>query len=350
MDSQKMKASVLVDTNVVETQLVDVPRPDEDEILVRIGACGVCTTDYHIYRGEFVAEKPLIQGHESAGTVAKVGSEVEGYKPGDRVAINPGIPCGHCRYCKRGRLNLCENYVSTGGAADEIDDGSFAEYVTAPQSRIEPIGDLPFTKAAFAEPLACVIHGLDRTNIEGSDTAVVLGTGPIGLKLAQALKYRGAGTVVAVEPIDDRRELAAELGADRTVDPTEYDIVEWVSDELDKVNVAIEAIGKPATIEQAFEVTSPGGTTLVFGVPPLNETISLSPFRLYYDEIDIHGSYAKTPRSFEQAVSMLRNDQIDIEPLITDVLNLDEVGDAYQHMRHSDGVKWMVVPEVNDNE
>lgn len=345
-----MKSSVLVDTEEIDEQIVDTPVPDDDEVRIEVGACGVCMTDYHIYHGAFDAETPLIQGHESAGTIVEVGSAVDEYEPGDRVAINPGIPCGHCRYCKRGRLNLCENYVSTGGAADEIRDGAFAEYTIAPQSRIEPIGDLAFEKAAFAEPLACINHGLDRAGVESSDTAVVLGTGPIGLKLVQALKHRGADTVVAVEPIDERRQLASELGADLSIDPTENDIVTSLEAAVGEVDIAIEAIGKSETIEQAFEITSPGGTALVFGVPSQNGTIELPSFAIYYDEIDIHGSYAKTPRSFEQAVSMLQANQIEVEPIVSDTIGLTDLEDAYRRMGESRGLKQMVVPGVNADE
>lgn len=197
-----------------------------------MGATGVCMTDYHIYHGAFAVEPPVVLGHESAGTVAAVGEDVREFSVGERVAMNPVVPCNGCSACKRGATHLCAHNASIGGAGETVVDGAFAEYVRVPATNVEPVGDLPFRQAALAEPLACCVHGADRSGIEQGDSVAVVGAGPIGLLLLQTLRNRGAAPIAVAELDDDRRALAADLGADVTIDPTERDTVEAVREEV----------------------------------------------------------------------------------------------------------------------
>lgn len=339
-----MKSAVLTDQREVTVAERERPTPDHDDVIVKVGACGVCMTDYHLYHGTFPAEFPVVPGHESAGEVVATGDNVTSVQTGDRVAIFPGIPCGECDFCGEGRQNLCQDMVSMGGAGDEILDGAFAEYIRAPAQSVKDIGDLSYSRAAFAEPFACCIHGVDLADVESGDTVVIVGAGPIGLLLLQTFRASGAGTIIVSELVEQRRELAADLGADHVVDPTAQPLTDHVDELVNRVDIAVEAVGLPATIEDAHSITSPGGTTLIFGVPPQDETIELDPFDIYYHELEIVGTYALTQNTFSRAVKLLQGDRIETEALITDEFDLDGVQTAFDQMENNEGLKKMIYP------
>lgn len=339
-----MKSAILTDVNAVEIDERQRPEPNGDELLVEVNACGVCTTDVHMYSGSLTVDYPMTPGHESAGEVVAVGDDVSDFEAGDRVAINPSIPCHECRACKAGRENLCEDLTSLGGAATHIIEGAFAEYVTVPAGNVEEIGDLDYRTAAFAEPLGCCVNGIDQIDLTSGETVVVVGAGAIGLLLTQLLRVSGAGTVVVSEPEPERREMALEVGADHVVDPTEVDPMKTIPELVGPVDVAIEAVGRPATIEQAHELTGPGGRTLIFGVPPEDAVVEIPPFDVFYEEREIVGTYSLTPDSFARAVSLLRNGRIDTDTLVTDEFSLDGLERAFEQMEARDGLKKIIYP------
>lgn len=339
-----MDAAVLTDVGEMEVQSRDRPVPEAGDVLVRVAACGVCMTDYHVYQGALSANTPVVLGHESSGEVVAVGEDVTDLLAGDRVSINPVLPCNACSACKRGETHLCENNTAVGGAGEEIIDGAFAEYVRIPASNVERIGDVPFEHAALAEPLACCVHGADRANVTQGDSVAIIGAGPIGLMLLQTFRNRGVAPIAVSEIDDDRRKLAAEFGADLVVDPTEADPVETIREEIGPVEASVEVVGKVATIEQAHSITAHGGTTLIFGVPDQDATIEVSPFDIYFNEIDIHGTYALTRESFERAVTLLQTGRIDARSLITERLGLEDIPDAFDRMERAEGLKKLIVP------
>lgn len=339
-----MRAGVLTAVESFEVRDRDRPAPAADEVLVRVEACGVCTTDFHMYDGGLSVDLPIVPGHESAGDVVEAGDAVDRVAVGDRVAVNPTVSCNECRHCVAGRENLCTDLTSLGGAATHVEDGSFAEYVAVPAGNVEPVGDLAASTAAFAEPLGCCVHGIDRVDVESGEAAAVVGAGPIGLLLVRLLHLRGASPIVVSEPIDQRRERALAMGADYAVDPTETDPVAWTDEHVGAVDLAVEVVGATATIEQARELTDVGGRTLVFGVPPEDATLGVSPFELFFEERALLGTFALTPDSFRRAVSLLQNDRVDVDGLITHEVGLDGVTDAFGRMERNDGLKQMVYP------
>ncbi|MCJ0621154.1 galactitol-1-phosphate 5-dehydrogenase [Haloarcula hispanica] len=340
-----MRASTLTDVGEITVEERDRPDPADDEVLVQVGACSVCMTDYHMYHCTFAAETPLVLGHEGAGTVAEVGADVEGIAVGDRVAINPTVPCNACSYCKKGETHLCENNTSIGGAGDTILDGAFAEYVRVPAINVEDIGEMSFERAALAEPLACCVHGVEQTDIKPGDSVGIIGAGPIGLLLLQAFRNAGAAPIVVSELDDERRELAADLGADAVVDPNEEDPEEAICAAAGgPVDVGAEAIGLVPTIKQANAVTASGGSTLIFGVPDQEATMEISPFDVFFDEVDYRGSFSLTTEDFERAITLLRHERIDAETLITERIGLDDLPTAFERMGNAEGLKKVVVP------
>lgn len=339
-----MRAATLTEVGELAVGERDQPTIGAESVLVEVAACGVCMTDFHMYHGSFAVETPLVLGHESAGTVAEVGADVTRFSPGDRVAMNPIVPCHECSACKRGETNLCENNTTIGGAGETIVDGAFAEYVSVPASNLEDVGDLPFSHAALAEPLGCCIRGADRSGVQQGDSAALIGAGPIGLMLLQTLHNRGASPIVVSEIDPDRRELAAELGADVVIDPTEVDPVAAIREEVGPVDAGIEVVGKTTTIEQAHAVTAKGGNTLIFGVPDQDATMEVNPFDIYFEEIDLRGTFALTQETFERAVTLLRNERIDAGALITEEIELDDIELAFDRMADADGLKKIVRP------
>jgi NADPH2:quinone reductase len=339
-----MKSAVLTGEREVQVMDRERPIPGDDDVIVKVGACGVCMTDYHLYHGTFPADFPVVPGHESAGEVVATGDGVRNYQEGDRVAIYPGIPCNECEFCKEGKQNLCQDTVSMGGAGDEIIDGAFAEYLRAPAYCLKDIGELSYSQAAFAEPLACCINGVDQAGVESGDTVVIVGAGPIGLLLLQSFRASGAGPIIVSELVEHRREMAAELGADHVVDPSEQALAEQVDELVDRVDIAVEAVGLPATIEEAHSITSPGGTTLVFGVPPQNETIELDPFEIYYHEFEVVGAFALTQNTFSRAMTLLQGDRVETAPLVTDEYDLDGLQTAFDQMEDKQGLKKVIYP------
>lgn len=339
-----MRAAVLTDTKTVDTEKRERPEPGVREVLVEVGACGVCKTDYHIFHGTFPVNHPRVLGHEVAGKVAEVGEDVERVVEGDKVAVNPTIPCNQCPACKAGQENLCESITSIGGAGDRVVDGAFAEYVRVPAGNVEPIGDMSVQRAALAEPLGCCVHGVDQSSLTHGDAVVLIGAGPIGLLLLQSFRDAGAGEILVSEPIADRRALATDLGADYTVDPTETDLAETVDDRIGTVDIAVEVVGTPPTIREALTLPDPGGQTLLFGVPPQNSTVEISPFEYYYNEVELAGTYSLRPHDFGVAVEMLRQGHVETDQLITERLGLGELTTAFDRMDRSEGMKKLVMP------
>jgi 2-desacetyl-2-hydroxyethyl bacteriochlorophyllide A dehydrogenase len=314
---------------------VPVPVPGDHQVLIRVECCGVCGTDLHILAGEFPPTPyPITPGHEFAGTVASVGpSGPSGLSAGDRVAVDPSLYCGHCRKCRAGRDNLCENWAAIGDTVS----GAFAEYVVVPASNVYRLpGHLDAQLGAMAEPLACAVHGLRRLGPVFGQSAVVVGAGTMGLLLTQLLVRAGAGPVAVLDRVPDRLAVARKLGAAETA--TDAGLLGGA-----RFEIAVDATGVPEAIEMAIDLLDRGGRMLVFGVSPAEATIRVSPFRVYNDELTITGSMAIL-RSFAEAVDLLASGAVDPRPLLREPLPLDRFGEAVDKVRAGEGIKWHISP------
>jgi 2-desacetyl-2-hydroxyethyl bacteriochlorophyllide A dehydrogenase len=311
------------------------PTPGEGQIVVKVDACGICGTDIHIMDGEFPPTPyPITPGHEFAGTVAAVGPDVLIDLPlGAPVAVDPSLYCGYCRRCRTGRDNLCENWAAIGDTVT----GAFAEYVAVPAVNAHRLPDgVDGQLGAMVEPLACAVHGLRRLGPLLRDSVVLTGAGTMGLLLLQLLVHAGAGQVTVVDRVPDRLAVARKLGAARTVSSL---------DELDgeRFEIAVDATGVPAVVDGIAGLLARGGRLLVFGVSPAEASISLSPFRVYNDEITVTGSMAIL-RSFAPAVELIGSGTIDPRPLLSEPLPLDGFGEALHRVRTGQGIKWHIKP------
>ena len=310
----------------------EVPEIGPGEVLIQVMASGICGTDLHIYRGEYLGDYPVIPGHEFSGVITTAGSQVTRFKLGDRVAVEPNIACDNCIHCLNNRQNFCLNWEAIGVTLP----GGMEQYVTAPEKAVFSIGDLPFEQAAFMEPLSCVVHGVERAAIDLGDRVAVLGAGPIGDLILQMARLQGAAHVTILENNPGRAELARQLGADQVVKRME-DL------QADAYDVVIDATGVIPVMNRAIDLVRHGGTVLLFGVPSSGEKMEFEAFKIFRKGLTLLSSYTSVRNSF-QAVSLLQRGQVQVEPLISHRLPLKELPRAMEMIEsHDPTVKKVII-------
>ncbi|HOB20084.1 MAG TPA: zinc-dependent alcohol dehydrogenase family protein [Candidatus Atribacteria bacterium] len=328
-----------------EIREMTMPEPGAHDVLVKNMACGVCGTDIHIYHGEKGSAEvtpPVVLGHEYSGIVEKIGDKVTTLRPGDRVAIDPNRYCGICRPCRMGRKQNCQNLYALGVNTN----GGFAEYSIVPEAQCYKINDdIDFDVAAMAEPLSCVIHGIDQADIRPGQTVAVIGGGAIGLLMVQMAKLSGASVVVLSEPISLRRQIGLEVGADFSVDPFTEDIQEKMAQYTGRTgaDVVIECVGRPNAAQQALQLADMGATVLLFGVPPVDAAIPLPLFDVFSKELRIIGSRIN-PDTHQRAVGLISSGKLEIRKLITHTFRLEQLEQALHMQMSSDSIKVIVHP------
>ncbi len=327
-----MKCIVIPKPGEVILSEREIPAPVPGEVLIRVMASGICGTDIHIYNGEYLGDYPVIPGHEFSGLVTAVGSEVRRFKVGDRVAVEPNISCNNCVHCLNNRQNFCLNWQAVGVTLP----GGMEQYVTVPEQAAFDIGDLPFEQGAFMEPLSCVIHGIERAQIELADQVAILGAGPIGNLILQVARLQGASQVTMLENNPGRATLARQMGADLVVDRME-------DFPLDSYDVVIDATGVIPLMNCTIDLARKGGTVLLFGVPPAGKNLEVEAFKIFRKGLTLFSSFTSVRNSF-QAVDLLRTHQVSVEPLISHRLPLDEISKAFEMIEgHDPLVKKVII-------
>ena len=320
----------------------------DGEILVKIKAALTCGTDVKTFRrGHPVLIKniPSGFGHEFSGIVEKVSSSVTNVQVGDRVVCANSAPCGECFYCKKEEYNLCENL--------NLLNGAYAEYIVVPERIVKKNTlilppDLAFEKAAFAEPLANVVHGVERTGIKKGQSVGVIGIGPIGLMFARVAKLKGARVIVAGRNKEKLR-LAEEFAyADEVVDLKKYQNPEKIfrefSDEKKGLDVAVECVGLPEIWELVFSTVRPGGTVHFFGGCKSGSKVCLDTTAMHYGDIKTLSVFHHTPQYFRQALDLIASGDVEVEKLITDTLPLDKVEYAMEQHIAGNAIKFLIKP------
>jgi L-iditol 2-dehydrogenase len=327
-----MKAALLYGLKDLRIEDIDVPKVEAGEVLVKVKAATTCGTDLKIFQRGYVEKiirLPTVFGHEWAGDVVEAGKGLEWPTSGTRVRAGNSAPCLHCTMCQEGKYNLCENMIWLWGA--------YAEYVKVPARMVfvnmqEVPEGVSYEEAAVTEPLACVLHGVEAARVGLGDTVAIVGSGPIGLLHLLTVKRMGAGKVVVMDVVDERLEFAEKLGADEIVNTRIEDAAERVR-ELTKgygANVAIEAIGLPATWELALRLVRKGGTVLEFGGCPPGTEVRVDTELVHYGELAVLGAFHATPVHFRRALDMIASRLIDVRPLITRRMKLDDIKQAFE--------------------
>lgn len=327
-----MKAAMLYGVKDLKVEDVEVPEVKDGEVLVKVKAATTCGTDLKIFqRGyvEKVIKLPTIFGHEWAGEVAEVGKGLEWPRKDMRVRAGNSAPCLHCSMCQRGKYNLCENMIWLWGA--------YAEYIKVPARMVlinmQGIPDgISYEEAAITEPLACVLHGVEQANVKLGDTVAIIGAGPIGLLHLLTVKKMGAGRTIMIDLVDERLGFAEKLGADATVNSGKENVETRIRELTGGygADVAIEAIGLSATWEQALKLARKGGTVLEFGGCPPGTEIKVNAEMLHYGELTVMGTFHTTPLHFRKALNLIATRTIDVRPLVTRKMKLDNIKEAFE--------------------
>ena len=345
-----MKAMLLSEYKKLD--VVDMPVPDvgDNDLLVQVKACGICGSDIHGWDGSSGRRiPPLVMGHEAAGVVATVGKNVSKFAEGDRVTFDSTVSCGNCDYCRRGSINLCENRQVLGVSCQEFRrNGAFAEYVVVPQniSYLLP-PELPFHHAALIEAVSIAVHAANRSPVKLGDTAVVVGSGMIGLLVVQAIRLAGASRVIAVDLEDSKLEIAKSLGADHGLNPKKVDVVQ----EVRKLtagrgaDVSLEVVGATPTVKTAIECTRKGGAiTLVGNLAP---NVELPLQAVVTRELSVYGSCASNGE-YPECIEYLRSGAIRVDPLITAKATLEEGPEWFARLYAGEPGAMKVVIEPNN--
>jgi 2-desacetyl-2-hydroxyethyl bacteriochlorophyllide A dehydrogenase len=332
-----MKAVVVDEPGAVRVADVPAPTPGPNDVVLKVGACGICGTDVHIIDGEFPPTVyPIVIGHEFGGEVTAVGDNVSGFKVGDRVGVDPTLNCGACYYCQRGMGNLCERWNAVGVANHS---GGFAEYVSVPERVVYPIPESMSMKgAALIEPVSCVVRGFHRLQPQTGETYLIYGAGPMGLLNAQVARYNGASLVALIDINQSRLDRAKnEFGFEHVA--TSLDGLRDIARRgFDNV---IEATGVTKVAEQAIDAVKRRGKLLLFGVCPPGEKASYDAFKIYNEEITILGSMAVL-NSYGPAIDIIASGAIDVDRMVSDTFTLDEFPAALAHVRSGEGLKVQV--------
>ncbi len=332
--SGTMRRAVVIAPRKVEVQEIPIPSIKPDEVLVRVGACAICTWEQRIYAGQ-TKMYPFVGGHEVAGTAAQIGSDVEvvGLDVGDSVAVSALKICGQCYACRHGYTNMCDNMRSGYTEGQPMGPGGLAEYMVVPGYQVyEADPALSVEEASLAEPLSCVIRSIKKANITPGDYVVVIGGGFMGMLHLMLAKQRGAVVIVS-EPDSVRLEKAGQLGADFLVNPVKEDFTGRVKEITNGqgAEVVIIAASVPRVVENAVSVAAKGGLVSCYSsFHPKDATVSL-PVNLFHDrEVTLTGSMSRTPEDFWESVAILSQKSVDLKPLISRTFPLERTGDAFE--------------------
>ena len=343
-----MKAVLFYGPQDIRYEDVKIKPLAKGEILVKVKSALTCGTDVKTFRRGhpvLIKKVPSGFGHEFSGVVEKIGAGVDNVKVGDRVVCANSAPCGKCFYCRHEEYNLCENL--------DLLNGAYAEYIVVPERIVKKNTlilpeDLNFDKAAFCEPLANVVHGVERTNIKAGQTVGIIGIGPIGLMFARLAKLKGANTIVAGRnPL--KLKMAEEFAhADEIIDlkryPNPEKIFKEFTEEKKGLDVAVECVGLPEIWERIFSCVRPGGTVHFFGGCKSGSTVTFDTTKMHYGDITLMSVFHHTPKYFRQALDYIASGDVEVEKLITNTLSLRDVEFAMKQHIEGKAIKFLIKP------
>ncbi|MBQ0862357.1 zinc-dependent alcohol dehydrogenase family protein [Streptomyces sp. RK75] len=329
-----MKAALVESVGKVSLTEIPDPTPGPRDVVVKVAACGLCGTDLHILQGEFAPSLPLVPGHEFAGEVVALGSEVTELAEGDQVAVDPSLYCHECRYCRRGHNNLCDRWAAIGVSRA----GGAAEYAVAPVANCVRLPEHVRTQdAALIEPLSCAVRGYDVLKSQLGSHVLIYGSGTMGLMMLELAKRTGAASVEVLDLNPDRLATARSLGCSGAAASAE---------ELDRPegwDLVVDATGNAAAIQDGLGRVAKAGTFLQFGVSDYATRATIEPYRIYNQEITITGSMAVL-HSYERAAELFAGGILDPDVFISDRMPLASYPEALGRFAEGLGRKIVVVP------
>lgn len=330
---KKMNAAVVEGLRKISIRELDVPEPAPGEVLIKIDACLLCTWEQRIYTGESGMALPFIPGHEAAGVIAEIpDATITAFKPGDPVVFKTLDHCGHCSYCYRGFDNQCTGSAKKRSYSGIPGSGGLAQYIALDINRVFPLqAEIPFEEAAFSEPLACCIHSVNRGGVEWGDDVVIIGAGIMGQLHAILARLKGA-RVIVIEPREDRRARAREMGAHVTLAPGDDLALEEVR-RLTKgegADVVFNTAAMPEVAQYGLKLLKKMGRMVFYGSFHPNKDITINPNQIHYSEIIITGSSGPATKDFLEASRMLAKRLIKVKDFISKTYPLEDVNNAFE--------------------
>ncbi|MDQ7787996.1 MAG: alcohol dehydrogenase catalytic domain-containing protein [Thermodesulfovibrionales bacterium] len=338
-----MRANILVEPGNIQLREIDNPFPSRGELVIKIRVALTCGTDLKAYtRGHPVIPLPGVFGHEFSGVVSSVGKGVRGFREGDEIMAVHSAPCLSCRYCEKKLYNLCENIMNAKVL------GAFAEYILLPhhivaQNVFHKPKNLSFEEAAFLEPLSCVIHGMEPLSIQRGVTALIIGSGPIGLLHLLLLKEKGA-RVTMMDINRTRLATAKKFGAEKTCRPEKLLNLSQTFTKGMGFDFVFECTGMPEVWEASVHFVRRGGTVILFGGCKSGTTVTYDTGRIHYDEITLKGVFHFTPQDVKKAYELLCSRKLKVSRLISGRYSLEKIQTAFKNLSNGRGIKYAIIP------
>jgi len=333
--------AILYKTGDLRLENRPIPEPKDHEVLLRMSAVGICGSDVHYLVkgriGDFIVKAPMVLGHEAAGVVEKCGKNVKNLKPGDRVAIEPGVPCHICDYCKKGRYNLCADVVF---CATPPYDGNLCRYYTHAANFCYKLPDhVSLEEGALLEPLSVGVHACTRAGVTLGSTVLITGAGPIGLVSLLVAKSMGAAKIIVTDLVEGRLEVAKQLGADYTIKVNPNDDTAKLAEQIkgyigELVDITIECTGAESSLKLAIAGTKSGGVVVVVGMGAPNVTIPI--VDALVREVDIRGIF-RYANCYPKALALVASGKVNVKKLITHHFKLEESLEAFETSRTGAG-------------
>ncbi|XP_050679398.1 sorbitol dehydrogenase-like [Leptidea sinapis] len=351
--AQDNLGAILYKTKDLRIETIPLPETlGDNEVLLKMDCVGICGSDVHYWQsgacGHFVLDAPMVMGHEASGVVCKMGAQVKHLSVGDRVAIEPGVPCRYCEFCKTGRYHLCPDMKFC--ATPPVHGNLVRYYKHAADFCYKLPDNITMEEGALLEPLSVGVHACRRGGVSAGDVVLVLGAGPIGLVTLLAAKAMGASRVLITDILESRLETAKKLGADHTIlvarDSNEAHLVHQVHETLGgHPDISIDASGAQSTVRLALLATKSGGVAVLVGMgsPELTLPIAGALAR----EVDIRGIF-RYVNEYPIALSLIASGQINVKPLVTHHFSLEESLEAYEVARKGLGIKVMIHLQPRD--
>jgi L-iditol 2-dehydrogenase len=346
-----MKAIVYHAPGDIRVEDVPAPACGKDEVLVDVDACAVCGTDLKSQvHGNPRIKAPLTMGHEFTGVAREVGPDAAGgIAVGDRVVMATSVSCGQCCYCQRGWRNLCGDLAPMGFSYP----GGMAEQTVIPARAlvnghvVKTPADMPAKHACLAEPVSCAVNSLSHCHLQGGETVLILGAGPLGLMNACVARALGAGKIILSEINDDRLAQAEGFGCDILINPTKEDLTECVMGQTNGLGADVAVVAAPAAPpqEQAITLVRKRGTVVLFAsLPAGNSMLNIDSRPIHYNELRVVGTSDSTPEHVKTAVELLANGKIPGDKLATHTLPLDGIHDAFELMTSGKSLRVVLEP------
>ncbi|BFZ58291.1 hypothetical protein PYCC9005_005353 [Savitreella phatthalungensis] len=338
-----MKALVYERPREHSVKEIPLPVVRDNDVLVKVKACGVCGTDLHIHEGEFIARFPLVPGHETVGVVAAVGKNVKQFKVGDKVCADNSELCGSCFYCRRGQPLLCEHFEAHGVTLP----GGLAEYCAYPEEKVFELENLSWVDATLLEPASCAAHGLEKIAPKLGSTVLMIGAGPTGLVLSQLLRLNGGCHVTLAANAGSKMALAKKLdAADHYIELSRDDAsAQWADIKQQNkygFDIVVEATGSAKILEDSINYVRRGGKLVVYGVYSDSARVSWPPSKIFGDEITILGSFSETYQ-FPNAIAYLCSGKVKVDGIVNKTYKLEQWQEALDAVRDKSAIKAAIV-------